>query len=318
MFSLMGSPPQPKISVSGRRLTDAIWVPLSMSGWLLPRAWFVFIQPKTSSVQKVCAKIDAELHAGELSRDEAGKLRGDTQWLFSSCNGSAARFAGPLLQRCQYGDDPKLSDRDQLVLQGLRSMAVLAVPRDTHFWTRRPPCTLVYTDASFEAGQLRLGWIIFAPPPYRPHGGTCLVPDAVLQEWTPRKQQIFPCEALCLLVIPLVYAHLIKGRDLLWFIDNQAAVAAAVKSASTAEDAFEIAQMASLLRTRLACRGWFEWIDSDSNPSDGLSRDGLADEWSCSQDWFLQAFDFPAAAFRDPESEPICCRVETVGRELWV
>ena len=35
------------------------------------------------------------------------------------------------------------------------------------------------------------------------------------------------------------------------------------------------------------CRLWFEWIDSDSNPSDGLSRAGLADEWTRAQGFEL-------------------------------
>ena len=31
----------------------------------------------------------------------------------------------------------------------------------------------------------------------------------------------------------------------------------------------------------------FEWVDSHSNPSDGLSRDGLTDAWTIEQGWDL-------------------------------
>ena len=99
----------------------------------------VRVQLKTASVQKVCARIDSALASGELARDETGRLRGDTQWLFSSCSGSAALFAGPLLQRCQYGDDP---ERDILVLQALRAMATVARPRDIPSFTRTLPLRL--------------------------------------------------------------------------------------------------------------------------------------------------------------------------------
>ncbi len=34
-------------------------------------------------------------------------------------------------------------------------------------------------------------------------------------------------------------------------------------------------------------RVWFEWVDSDSNPADGLSRDGILDSWSIAQGWDL-------------------------------
>ena len=40
-------------------------------------------------------------------------------------------------------------------------------------------------------------------------------------------------------------------------------------------------------------RLWVEWIDSDSNPSDGLSRDGLDDKWTQQQHWNLAAGDAP-------------------------
>ena len=38
---------------------------------------------------------------------------------------------------------------------------------------------------------------------------------------------------------------------------------------------------------------WFEWIDSDSNPADGLSRDGLLDQWTIQQGWELLEFGQP-------------------------
>ena len=45
----------------------------------------------------------------------------------------------------------------------------------------------------------------------------------------------------------------------------------------------------------LGARLWVEWIDSESNPADGLSRDGLSDEWTCKQQWSLSEFVFPPA-----------------------
>ena len=39
---------------------------------------------------------------------------------------------------------------------------------------------------------------------------------------------------------------------------------------------------------RLVCRAWFEWIDSDSNISDGLSREGVTDPWTKAQGWDLK------------------------------
>ena len=40
-----------------------------------------------------------------------------------------------------------------------------------------------------------------------------------------------------------------------------------------------------LLMLKYGIRIWFEWIDSDSNPADGLSRDGCLDVWTLTQGW---------------------------------
>eukprot|EP00972_Heterocapsa_arctica_P115389 16447476-Heterocapsa_arctica.AAC.1 len=39
-----------------------------------------------------------------------------------------------------------------------------------------------------------------------------------------------------------------------------------------------------------SCAAWFEWIDSASNPADGLSRDGILDKWAVQQGWELTVF----------------------------
>ncbi|CAE7864667.1 unnamed protein product [Symbiodinium necroappetens] len=257
-----------------------------------------FLRDADVSQAKVRDRLDDVTQAREMSRDEAGKLRGDLQWLFSTCTGYSAKYAGPLLTRFQTGSSPLLSEADVLVLQSLRTLALTAAPREIRVWGKSSPCTLVYTDASFESSELRLGWIIFLPPPWRPHGGTCVVPDHVVQQWIPRKQQIYLGETLCALVLLLLYPGHFRDTDCLWFIDNQASLVACISGGSREQDVHEVAHMSAILRSRLGMRIWFEWVDSDSNPSDGLSRDGLCDVWSQAQDWHLEEVPFPVAAER--------------------
>ena len=45
-----------------------------------------------------------------------------------------------------------------------------------------------------------------------------------------------------------------------------------------------------LLLIRYNIAVWFEWVDSDSNLADGLSRDGAEDPWTLDQDWELHEF----------------------------
>ena len=104
----------------------------------------------------------------------------------------------------------------------LAAMACLAIPREIDFCSRSSHCVLIYSDASFEKDRLRVGWVIFGSPPLVPHGGTCAVPSEVVHEWIPQRQQIFPGEAFCLILLPLLYPQIFQARDILWFIDSQA------------------------------------------------------------------------------------------------
>ena len=45
--------------------------------------------------------------------------------------------------------------------------------------------------------------------------------------------------------------------------------------------------MSALQFSTLESRIWFEWVDSDANPADGLSRMGIADPWTARQNWTL-------------------------------
>ena len=61
-------------------------------------------------------------------------------------------------------------------------------------------------------------------------------------------------------------------------------------------------QVAHLLWLHLGSRVWIEWVDSASNPSDGLSRLGLQDPWTRMQDWALSAPD--DSPWRENTSHP--------------
>ena len=86
---------------------------------------------------------------------------------------------------------------------------------------------------------------------------------------------------------------------MVWFIDNESAVASLIKASSDQPDVHRIVQTSQAILQALGARTWFEWIDSDSNPSDGLSRDGLLDVWSQSQGWALREYPFPPELLPD-------------------
>ena len=74
-----------------------------------------------------------------------------------------------------------------------------------------------------------------------------------------------------------------RGRDFIWFVDNAAAVSTLIRGSARPEDIDHIAAAVAFQNASLNHRAWYEWIDSESNPADGLSRDGLQDAWTRKQ-----------------------------------
>ena len=144
------------------------------------------------------------------------------------------------------------------------------------------PRLLVYSDASWttsfdaESAPPRLGWV-FLQEGKAPRGRSASLPQEARKDWLERKTQIYAAEAIVPLLALFMEPHIFKGYDVLWFIDNEAAMSSLVRGGARPEDVGRIAAAAHVLMLELDCRAWFEWIDSDSNPSDGLSRLGLED-----------------------------------------
>ena len=189
IFTEMGAPPQqPKGFIP---MPDRYYLGASVHvGDFWPNGWVRF-QPKFSTMAKVVHKLDTALQTKSMSRDETNKLRGDLQWMFSMCAGFLGRIANPVLSCHQRGDRVDLTSEDERILRLLRIIASHAKPRYVCVGASEKPRTTVYSDASFEDGRLRLGWIIF-PPIGQPRGGSTLVPPEVLASWTPEASTDFP------------------------------------------------------------------------------------------------------------------------------
>ena len=218
--------------------------------------------------------------------------------MFSNCSGHVGRFAGPTLSALQQRSEPALTPAEEDTLRVLRSIVANAQPRDISICGATPQPIRIYSDASFEDGVLRLGWIVF-PLRGRPFGGTCAVPRPCYTPGPRGNSKYSLGSPLCGLLVPWLHGSALRHHDLLWFIDNEAAVSSSIRGASSQEDVHLIAQFSHAFLHTLQCRVWYEWIDSASNPSDGLSRDGLLDVWSLNQLWDLREYSFPTELLPD-------------------
>jgi hypothetical protein len=141
----------------------------------------------------------------------------------------------------------------------------------------------------------RLGWVVFNPGE-KPKGFSMELGKEFVSVLFPRKTQIFAAEAVAVLTALILAPESLSNRELVWFIDNEAALSSLIRGTSRAEDVGHIAACTQLAMLDHSCTAWYEWVDSDSNPADGLSRDGVHDQWTVAQGWELT--ELPPVAFR--------------------
>ena len=94
-----------------------------------------------------------------------------------------------------------------------------------------------------------------------------------------------------------------QDADVIWFIDNISAAMALIKGASTKADLSAMAVALHAIFAHRRLRVWIEYVESASNPADGLSRAGLEDAWTCAQGWTLK--EVPCPAFFDMEDASV-------------
>ena len=93
-------------------------------------------------------------------------------------------------------------------------------------------------------------------------------------------------------VLAAIWQHrdLLTGKDVIFFRDNEAAASAMIKGDSRLPAVGTMAMCVQLLLIRYKMAIWFEWVHSNSNLADGLSRDGAEDPWTLDQHWELPEF----------------------------
>jgi hypothetical protein len=147
---------------------------------------------------------------------------------------------------------------------------------------RRPP-VVIYSDAEWTVVEdppsikKGLGGILWRPGEL-PHAAEVDTPQNLVDALSERKTQIIPLELMAAAGMLTTYGHMLRGEDVIFFIDNQSVCCALVKGCSRSWDIQLLSTCWQLLCLQLGCRVWIEWVPSESNPADILSRAGTTDE----------------------------------------
>lgn len=248
--------------------------------------------------EKLADMVDNCFDTNSCTSGMAAKIRGNFGWAATSAHGKCGRGGQSYLLQRQYRDDTdRLTPELSLGLAYLKKLAEVFMPRCIDVLPLKSPCTVIYSDASYnqEDGTGAMGYVAFVPN-HPPVGGAATFPPDILEWFQDRKQQIAPCELFLALVVPWNIGKMMQGQDIVWYIDNQSAIATLVRGTSGCIDMSQIAATAHLFFARLHCRVWFEYVQSESNPSDGLSRDGVRDKWTRNQPWALHQAALPESS----------------------
>ena len=129
-------------------------------------------------------------------------------------------------------------------------------PRTTRILGPTPRPIVVYSDASWPEKMTaeeavtrgeppRLGWVVFGATE-RPRGFSMELGREFVSMLFPRKTQILAAEAVAVLTALVITPELFNGRDVVWFVDNEAALSSLVRGASRADDVGHIAACTQL------------------------------------------------------------------------
>jgi len=248
----------------------------------------VVLEPKPNSREESADELLDMATENKVFPARAGKVRGKIGWIASATYGRCGRFGTGVLKKLQYSDFPvSIAHEDSIALRLLAAMILQVPPRMIKLMAPKRPSVLVYSDASWE-GEARLGWIIIdEDSAITPEGRTSLVTQALLDNLIVRTTQIMACEAVAVPQAIIREPWRFAGKDVMWFIDNEAACSSMIRGSSSQEDIGIISGVTHFLMLQHDVRIWYEWVDSKSNPADGLSRDGLGCPWTLKQGWLL-------------------------------
>ena len=167
-------------------------------------------------------------------------------------------------------------------------------PREVPVNPELLPLAVSYSDG--EGDKAGVGIALWLPSGEALAGYT-RVPSALRRMWSEREsmadiRDIFQVEAVGPLLVLYNWGHMFRNHLWIHFIDNEGALAALAKGSSSVMSGELIVGMTHEIAADFGVIGWFDRVDSASNPVDKLSRGKKEGPWR------LVRIRFPAELMR--------------------
>lgn len=227
------------------------------------------LEDLTSLVRSIC---DSETVALSMMETLKGRLLYAAGHTYGRCTQLAIQVISRIPRR---GPLVLLDDQAKHVIRQALQCLVDSKPRRVAAWSGKPP-VLVFTDGACEDSHETVthGAALFDPCTNQAVMFGDNVPVQWVNKWKSegRKQLICQAELFPILVCKWTWMDILKERSVFWFIDNNSALAAVIRSYSPVLDNFEMLVINSRLDVELQSLHWYNRVPSHSNLGDDPSR----------------------------------------------
>ena len=235
---------------------------------------------------------------GQLYPGTAAKLYGCVTFLDQAVFGEIARAGLNAIKARQYLDHTAhLTTELQRSFDTITAVLDLAPKRTVRLSLSTGARIAGASDASQDA-TVGSGGFLLSTKYFARLGAVVHITPSVVRLWKSCEVYIGQLELLMVLQALLTFPDEFRHVQAFKYIDNIASLMSLLKGRSDNEDLDHMAQMIHLLLFHLRCSLWFEWIQSKSNWSDGISRSGFRDP-------FIHRFKFR-------------CHLTTIVEPLWL
>ena len=249
---------------------DVLGVRLDLG--LIPRHE-VGVSHKAGRIETIVESLDLALSGGKLSAAEAASLAGRLHYLDSAFFGRCGAVALHCVrQRGNVGGSDAVTGSLATALRWLRVYLANAQPRRVPLQLRVDPL-VVLTDGACDPGVTTIGGVLLERGSH-PRFFGLTVPQGVADTWRSGDsyQVVGQAEIIPVLVARLTWAEILRGKHVVYFIDNNAARQALIKGYSPSLPSCRILGEAAMADAKLGCFSWYARVPSASNASDPASR----------------------------------------------
>ena len=237
------------------------------------------------------------LLAAKLTPGDAKTLRGRIIHYSSTCAGRVGKGILHFVNEQASMNSATWSEGLMFNLLFLQELLTLDIPRIISLAPIKPKQVRIWTDASFHTDASGTpicklcGIISFDGGESK--GIVLTVPPSLISVFNERKQQIHMGELLAPVCSVLHWGQLIKDASVIFYIDNMGILCNVVNGSARQLDAGTVTFALHLQLASLRSSVWWEWVESESNCSDGGSREGITCPIAKELGITLKEVDFP-------------------------